>query len=150
MSAYRQYPVKKKQTKDYSCWAACLESWTHTTKLANLSEHALLKYYGNRSNGGLNEAKLKQLCTWLDSTRKIKSEIIAESGLDWDWMEEKLKTSYVMLVYQTAVGSDDWHALLVYAKDNFLYYMQPRTGELEHVSFYSLLSPNGFYRFWSE
>jgi hypothetical protein len=62
MSVYRLPPVKKKQTKDFSCWAACLESWTHTTKLANLSETALLKYYGQPSNGGLNNANLTTLC----------------------------------------------------------------------------------------
>jgi hypothetical protein len=150
MSVYRAYPVKKKQTKDYSCWAACLESWTHSTKIANLSENALLKYYGKRSNGGLNITKLNELRTWLESTRSIKSDVIGEAGLDWDWMEQKLQKNYVMLVYQTAAGSDDWHALLVYAKDNFLYYMQPRTGELEHTGFYNLTSPNGFYRFWKE
>ncbi|HWB04673.1 MAG TPA: hypothetical protein VG796_16715 [Verrucomicrobiales bacterium] len=150
MSVYRLPPVKKKQTKDFSCWAACLESWTHTTKLANLSESALLKYYGLPSNGGLNEANLTTLRTWLDTTRKIKSDLIGTSGLDGDWIEEKLKKSYVLVVYQTNVGSTEWHALLIYGKDNFLYYMEPRTGENTHKSFYNLTSPNGFYLFWTE
>jgi hypothetical protein len=150
MNVYRARPVKKKQTEDYSCWAACLESWTHTTKLANLTENALLKYYGQPGNGGLNLANLTKLRTWLDTTRAIKSAEIGASNLDQEWMENHLKKSYVLVVYQTDVGSSDWHALLIYGKDNFLYYMQPKTGEHEHKPFYNITSPDGFYLFWTE
>jgi hypothetical protein len=154
MSVYRARPIKKKQTLRNSCWAACLESWTRTTKLANLTEKGLLKYYGESKTGGLGLTDLTTLRTWLKSTRSIKSEVVADTVLDWDWMEEKLKNSYVLIAYQnidrTGAGTNDWHAHLVYGKDNFVYYMEPKTGELEYTDFFKIWSPSGHYRFWTE
>jgi hypothetical protein len=154
MSVYRARPIKKKQTLKNSCWAACLESWTHSTHLANLSEKALLKYYGQPTTGGLDLANLTTLRTWLKSTRSIKSDVVADTVLDWAWMEAALKKSYVMIAYQivdsTGTGTNDWHAHLVYGKDNFIYFMEPKTGELEHTDFFKIWSPGGHYRFWTD
>jgi hypothetical protein len=152
MNVYRAHPIKKKQTLDYSCWAACLESWSRTcVKIDNLSEHALLGYYGNGTNGGLSGAKIEPLRTWLKSTRQIKSDLISSGGLEESWVESKLAHSYIMVAYQIDPVKGDWHARLIYGKDNFLYYMEPRTGQLEHQYFYDLTSAqDGMYLFWKD
>jgi hypothetical protein len=154
MSVYRARPIKKKQTLNGSCWAACLESWTHTTKLANLTEKGLLKYYGDPKTGFLYLSDLATLRTWLETSRDIKSDLVSDTVLDWVWMEDTLKKSYVMIAYQiidsTGTGTNNWHAHLVYGKDNFIYFMDPRTGELKHTDFFKIWSPGGHYRFWTD
>jgi hypothetical protein len=155
MNVYRARPVKKKQTLKSSCWAACLESWTRSsTKLANLTEKGLLKYYGQPKTGGLGVSDLAKLRTWLTTTRSIKSDLVAGPYLESAWMEEKLEKSYILIGFQTVdkdgKGTDIWHTLLVYGQDNFVYYLEPRTGELEYTAFDNIQSPRGFYRFWTE
>lgn len=149
MGYYKGRPPLNKQNKDCSCWAACIDSFSRATPgVPTYTESSLIQSYGTGADGGLNLSNLLRLKTEL-ARHKVKYEdAIPQSDLTPYWIEERLKSSHLMLMYQTKVKSNDWHAILVYGIDNWLIYMDPRKGTYEKTQIYNMISLAGFYGFW--
>lgn len=148
MGYYKGRPPLNKQNLTNSCWAACIDSFSRATAgVPTYTESALIQSYGVGTNGGLNLSNLNKVQTEL-AKHRVKHDLISQSNFTPHLIEEKLKMSYLMLMYQTQINSTDWHAILVYGIDNWLIYMDPRKGTYEKTQIYNMISLAGFYAFW--
>lgn len=148
MGYYKGRPPLNKQNKTCSCWAACIDSFSRATAgVPTYTETSLIQTYGTGADGGLNVSNLVKVQTEL-AKHRVKHDLVSQSDLTPYWIEEKLKMSHLMLMYQTQVNSTDWHAILVYGIDNWLIYMDPRKGTYEKTQIYNMISLDGFYGFW--
>lgn len=147
MAFYRARPPLNRQNLTDSCWAAALDSFSRTTAgVPTMREPDLVTSFGTGTTGGLNGANLQRLTTHL-GRHGVTVDLIHTLSLPYD-IEDRLRLSHVVLARQ--VGATAWHAWLVYGIDNWVSYMEPRTGtyEKKYWAGGGFVSPAGYYLFW--
>lgn len=146
MGFYRARPPLNRQNLDDSCWAAALDSFSRATAgVPTLRERDLISKFGTGSTGGLNLANLERLRLAL-AVHGVRVELIYTLTMPYD-LDDRLRRSLVVLARQ--IGPTSWHAWLVYGIDNWVMYMEPRTGSYEKKNWSrGFASPGGYYLFW--
>lgn len=148
MSFYRARPPLNRQNLTDSCWAAALDSFSRITPgVPTLRERDLITSYGVGTTGGLNGANLTRLKTELETRHHMKVDLIGTLSMPYD-IEDRLKKSHVIIARQ--IGPTAWHAWLAYGIDNWVMYMEPRTGSYEKMNWTAggFASVGGYYLFW--
>ena len=147
MSFYRMRPPLNKQDDDNTCWAAVLDSFSRVTgNVPNLNESDLVSRFGDGSQkGGLTPWRLFALTIYL-RVYGLQVDLI-DPYLPFKYeVEDRLRKSHVILMYN--IKDADWHAWLVYGVDNWLCFMDPRTGEYSKMRLELFASTPGYYAIW--
>lgn len=148
MGYFQNRPPPIKRSKKYSSWAAALESWSRSTRrLPTLLEADLAGLFGDPTRGGLSLVGMNQLVALLRKLG-VRREFFESTGVDETRLNNWIRASHVLLMWQTAAGSLDWHAWLIYGSGPQLSFMDPRDGRHRRCPVTQPHSSNGFCVFW--
>lgn len=145
---YKQLPKLVSQQTAWSCWAAATESWLNSTSYrSKLSQQTLIDTYATNSDGGLEPlasgANADRDFETMADELSISYTVLKGSDLTLDFIDEKLKISHVLLMFNLAPGVA--HTNVVYGvgmptgKERLISVMDPSPGKYENrdLSFYS-------------
>lgn len=134
---YKKLPKLVGQSTNWSCWAAALESWLDVTPYrSKQSQQTLIDAYATHEDGGLDPLSSGETADRdfesLAGDLSIAYTVVKGSALTLDFIDEKLKTSHVLLMYNLAPGVA--HANVIYGigmpngKEMLISVMEPSPG----------------------
>ncbi len=110
---YRKLPKYVKQSTNWSCWAASTESWLALLPFGRKpSQQELIDVYATHADGGLEPTGEGRSFETLAGDFGIAHTVMKGKTLSMAFIEEKLKISHVLLVYNLSSGAS--HANVVY------------------------------------
>lgn len=148
---YLKLPKYVKQSTTWSCWAASMESWLALAPYGRKpSQQELINNYATHSNGGLDPLGQGRSFETLAEDFGVEYQVFAGHSLTMAFIEEKLRISHVLLVYNLSAGVS--HANVVYGtgyptgKEKLISVMDPSETTPDKLTGLYRNRPLSFYR----
>lgn len=148
---YLKLPKYVKQSTTWSCWAASMESWLALAPYGRKpSQQELINNYATHSNGGLDPLGQGRSFETLAEDFAVAYQVFAGHSLTMAFIEEKLRISHVLLVYNLGPGVS--HANVVYGtgyptgKEKLISVMDPSETTPDKLTGLYRNRPLSFYR----